>query len=204
MKLVILAAIVAALVPVLTASTDRPSTEGRLVSADRTTAKPKPRKSERCLSSRVAVAYYRQKTWVSQLERGAELADRTPIARGKSCHWSRYAASVHQARARTAHERTERWRQSLADPDVAIEYVFGGYADQAKRVAACESGDTDGDLSPSVVYASNGQYQGMFQMGSSERSIYGHGSTPLEQARAAYAYFVASGRDWSPWACKPY
>jgi hypothetical protein len=97
----------------------------------------------------------------------------------------------------------ERQRRLLADPDYAIEYVFGSYAWQAKRVAACESGDTDGDLSPHAVRATNGQYLGMFQMGDYARSRYGHGYTPLAQARAAYAYFVASGRDWSPWSCKP-
>jgi len=109
-------------------------------------------------------------------------------------------------RARLALERFQerRYVRMQRDPDFVIELVFGSYASQAKRVAACESGDTDGDLSPHVVWAHNGQYLGMFQMGSSERGIYGHGDTPLEQARAAYRYFVASGRDWSPWSCKPW
>jgi hypothetical protein len=74
--------------------------------------------------------------------------------------------------------------------------VFGSYWQQAVAVARCESG-----LS---VWAQNGQYLGLFQMGSSERSIYGHGSTPLAQAIAAHRYFVASGHDWSPWQCKPW
>lgn len=87
-------------------------------------------------------------------------------------------------------------QSAQATPEGAIRHVFGGYAEQALRVAACESGYS--------VWAQNGRYLGLFQMGSSERSTYGHGSTPLEQARAAYAYFVASGRDWSPWACKPW
>ena len=78
----------------------------------------------------------------------------------------------------------------------AIRHVFGSYWQQAVAVARCESG-----LS---VWAQNGQYLGLFQMGSSERSIYGHGSTPLAQAIAAHRYFVASGHDWSPWQCKPW
>ena len=41
-------------------------------------------------------------------------------------------------------------------------------------------------------------------MGSSERTLFGHGNTALEQAVAAHRYFVASGKDWSPWSCKPY
>ena len=81
--------------------------------------------------------------------------------------------------------------------------MFGPYAWQAKRVAACESGDRDGDLSPHVVRATNGQYLGMFQMGSFARSTYGHSSHVLGQVRAAHRYFVDSGKDWSPWSCKP-
>jgi hypothetical protein len=75
--------------------------------------------------------------------------------------------------------------------------VFGDYCAQALRVSRCESGLT--------VTAHNGQYLGLFQMGSSERATYGHHpSSPWVQARAAYRYFVASGRDWSPWSCKPW
>jgi hypothetical protein len=73
--------------------------------------------------------------------------------------------------------------------------VFGRYCDQALRVAHCESRyDTN---------ARNGQYLGIFQMGSWERRTYGHGRTAFDQALAAYRYFRASGSDWSPWTCKP-
>jgi hypothetical protein len=78
----------------------------------------------------------------------------------------------------------------------AIEATFGAYASQAVRVASCESG-----LS---VRASNGQYLGLFQMGSYARSRYGHGPGPWAQSRAAFNYFAASGHDWSPWSCKPW
>jgi hypothetical protein len=80
---------------------------------------------------------------------------------------------------------------------LAIRLVFGPYAGEALAVANCETG---GSYSTS---ATNGQYVGLFQMGSGERAAYGEGSTPLEQALAAYVYFVATGRDWSPWSCKP-
>lgn len=73
--------------------------------------------------------------------------------------------------------------------------VFGRYCQQALRVAWCESRHH--------TWARNGQYLGLFQMGSSERRIYGHGPGPLAQARAAWRYFAASGYDWSPWSCKP-
>jgi hypothetical protein len=81
-------------------------------------------------------------------------------------------------------------------PQKAICHVFGSYCGQALRVARCESGYS--------VNAQNGQYLGLFQMGSSERRIFGHGESALEQAQAAYRYFVRSGRDWSPWSCKPW
>ena len=80
-------------------------------------------------------------------------------------------------------------------PVAAISAVFGPYASQAIAVAQCESG-----LS---VYATNGQYLGMFQMGSYARARYGHSYTAYGQARSAYAYFRDSGYSWSPWECKP-
>jgi hypothetical protein len=94
---------------------------------------------------------------------------------------------------REARLRAAKLRRST--PVEAIRHVFGRYWREAMTVARCESG-----LS---VWAQNGQYRGLFQMGSSERALYGHGATPLAQATAAHRYFVASGRDWSPWGCKP-
>jgi hypothetical protein len=82
-----------------------------------------------------------------------------------------------------------------AGAKVAICKVFGSYCKQALAVAWCES--------KWYVWAVNGQYRGIFQMGEWERRTYGHGSGAWAQARAAYRYFVASGRDWSPWACRP-
>jgi hypothetical protein len=77
-----------------------------------------------------------------------------------------------------------------------IRQVFGRYGDQAVNVADCES--------HLRTWARNGQYLGMFQMGSYARAKYGHHWTsPWHQAKAAYHYFRDSGRDWSPWDCKP-
>lgn len=90
--------------------------------------------------------------------------------------------------------RREARRLAKAPPRVAISEVFGSYAAQAVAVAWCESHLT--------TTARNGQYRGLFQMGSSERRLFGHGDTAHEQALAAHRYFVASGRDWSPWSCK--
>jgi hypothetical protein len=116
-----------------------------------------------------------------------------------SCRYLYWLRALWSARA----DATWRLVVKLRDPEAAIRHVFGRYADEAIAVAACESGDRDGDLSPSVVWARNGQYRGLFQMGSYARSRYGHGDSVLEQARAAYRYFVDSGRTWGPWSCKP-
>jgi hypothetical protein len=85
-------------------------------------------------------------------------------------------------------------RLAKLPPRKAICDVFGSYCEEAVAVAWCES-----RLSPA---AQNGQYRGLFQMGSQERSLFGHGSTAHDQAQAAHRYFVRSGRDWSPWACR--
>lgn len=92
----------------------------------------------------------------------------------------------------------KQWSPVRLSPQQAIRFVFGRYADQAIRVSSCETGGTFS------VYAQNGQYLGLFQMGEYARSTYGHSWTPLGQAKAAYRYFVDSGRDWSPWSCKPW
>ncbi len=75
-----------------------------------------------------------------------------------------------------------------------IRHVFGKYGGQAIKVAYCES--------RLQTTARNGQYLGLFQMGSWERRKYGHGPTALQQARSAFRYFKATGRDWSPWSCR--
>jgi hypothetical protein len=91
-------------------------------------------------------------------------------------------------RAREAHKLAK------LPPRKAICTVFGSHCDEAVAVAWCES--------RLQTTAQNGQYLGLFQMGSYERSLFGHGSTAHDQARAAHRYFVLSGRDWSPWGCR--
>ena len=77
---------------------------------------------------------------------------------------------------------------------VVICKVFKSYCGEALRVSWCES--------KWKTSAQNGQYLGLFQMGKSERATYGHGPGAWAQARAALRYFIASGRDWSPWTCQ--
>jgi hypothetical protein len=110
------------------------------------------------------------------------------------------ATRAKAARARKAIERAAQRRHARAvaalQPQPAICKAFGAYCREALQVARCESGYR--------TTAQNGQYLGLFQMGTSERRLFGHGTTAIEQARAAYRYFVRSGRDWSPWSCKPW
>lgn len=110
-------------------------------------------------------------------------------------------AKAARARAALARRKAQADRERLLasferSPQKAICHVFRSYCGQALRVARCESGYS--------VNAQNGQYLGLFQMGTSERRLFGHGASALEQAQAAYRYFVRSGRDWSPWSCKPW
>lgn len=74
--------------------------------------------------------------------------------------------------------------------DQIILEVFGpDQGPTALRVARCESSMATG--------ARNGSYAGLFQMGSNERSTYGHGPDARSQAEAAYGYFSRAG--WAPW-----
>jgi hypothetical protein len=92
--------------------------------------------------------------------------------------------------------RREARRIAAAPPKVAICDVFGRrYCGQALAVSWCESRHS--------TTARNGQFLGLFQMGSHARRLFGHGRTARQQARAARRYFISSGRDWSPWSCKP-
>lgn len=84
-------------------------------------------------------------------------------------------------------------RRDLDRRACIIRVVFGTEGRTAVRVAWCES-----RLDPN---ARNGQFRGVFQMGSSERRRFGHGRTVLAQARAAKRYHDLSG--WSPWECGP-
>jgi hypothetical protein len=118
----------------------------------------------------------------------------------------------HGAKARTALRRAHRrlarttrrieeirhvlQRRKAYAPKKAICDVFGRrYCGQALAVSWCESRHS--------TAAQNGQYLGLFQMGWNERQLFGHGPTARQQAIAAHRYFVTSGRDWSPWSCKP-
>ena len=110
----------------------------------------------------------------------------------------RRLAMAYRSRAvlRRAVARREARRLAAAPPRVAICHVFGQrHCREALSVSWCESRHS--------TRAQNGQYLGLFQMGSWERQRFGHGATAHAQAKAAHRYFALTGRDWSPWSCKP-
>ena len=78
---------------------------------------------ERCRSARLAVAHYRALTWERQDAREGARADRTPVVRGKTCRWARYAADEWQARARSA-KRTLTRHLSLVSQLTLEDFAF--------------------------------------------------------------------------------
>jgi hypothetical protein len=100
-------------------------------------------------------------------------------------------------KARVRALQAARTLQAHRGTQATIRLVFWNHGDEAVRVSDCETGGTFSTT------AQNGQYLGLFQMGDYARGAYGHGPTVLEQALAAYRYFVASGYSWGPWECKP-
>jgi hypothetical protein len=111
---------------------------------------------------------------------------------------AKHRAALERTRAVLGARRRARQRAILLArrPESVVCRIFRGHCKQALQVARCESGFS--------TTATNGQFLGLFQLGSSERRLFGHGTSAKAQAKAAYRYFVTSGRDWSPWSCKPW
>jgi len=168
--------------------------------ANKTTAKV----ATKCPGLVEGMYYYRRKTHHWEIKLNVTYTKSTfNASKIRSCAYTKWVAHRWMKRAHVMRVRYAKWLHnhrtrylSNASPQAVICSVFGPYCSQAIAVANCEGG-----FSP---YAQNGQYLGTFQMGAHERAIYGHGYTIYEQAKAAYAYFVDSGSNWSPWSCKPY
>jgi hypothetical protein len=153
--------------------------------------------------SRAVVRFFGNHRWLLQHPRFQREARRQlTLHRAKVRRVERRVADLRRelrALQRAERRRAAAKRKAAAlarTPQGAICSVFKGHCREALAVARCESGYS--------TAAQNGQYLGLFQMGSFARARYGHGPTALVQARAAYRYFVESGRDWSPWSCKPW
>lgn len=138
--------------------------------------------------------FFKRHTWLFDDPRfRTEARRQVKLHRRSLIRAQRNVASIRIAIRRSAQRRHLAIRK--APPRSAICTVFGRYCREALAVARCESG--------LQTTARNGQYRGLFQMGWNERRLFGHGTSAFEQARAAHRYFVRSGRDWSPWTCKP-
>jgi len=146
--------------------------------------------------NRQVLRYFANHAWLLKDPRFAAEARRQITAHRKSLAAAQRRLAA--LRSRAAHKRVVRRLASAhaRTPESAICRVFGPHCREALRVARCESGMRTG--------AVNGQYLGLFQMGTQERRLFGHGDSAEEQARAAHRYFVVSGRDWSPWSCRPW
>lgn len=140
---------------------------------------------------RGTVRFFENRPWLLRSKRHGAAA-RASKRRAEK-HLARAQRDVRKLR-RKIRLREERRLRKLP-PKAAICTVFESHCREAISVAWCES-----RLDPN---ARNGQYLGLFQMGSYARTLFGHGPTPHDQAEAAHAYFVRSGKDWSPWSCKP-
>ena len=149
-------------------------------------------KLEAARTYRSTIRFFTSHRWL--LSSAEHRADAEPAVRRARTRLQRVTKNI--AAIRRVLRRREAHRLASVRPKVAICDVFGRrYCGQALSVSWCESRhSTD---------AQNGQYLGLFQMGSSERRLFGHGASARMQAAAAHRYFVVSGRDWSPWSCKP-
>jgi hypothetical protein len=144
---------------------------------------------------RQVLRFFANHKWLLNDPRFAAEARRQIAAHRRSLAAAERQLETHRARAKR--KRTIRRLASVApeNSEAVICRVFGPHCGEAIRVARCESGlRTD---------AVNGQYLGLFQMGSQERRLFGHGPSAAEQARAAHRYFVYAGQTWGPWSCRP-
>jgi hypothetical protein len=95
---------------------------------------------------------------------------------------------------------------AASDTTSIIRQVFGGYSDQAIRIATCES-----SMNPNATnsYAiGNSHAEGLFQIlypstwyGTSEANASPY--DPVANTRAAFEIFQRDGYSWREWECQP-
>ena len=176
------------------ATQDQPAEAPRKATQERaeTLEERLERKLDAARKHRGTIRFFRNRRW---LLGSAEHSNDAGVALQRAERRLAQLARTITALRRTLRAREAR-REGAMPPRAAICDVFGRYCKQAVAVAWCESRLT--------TTAQNGQYLGLFQMGSYARQLFGHGRSARDQAAAAHEYFVRSGRDWSPWSCKPW
>lgn len=143
-----------------------------------------------CAAARRELVDRRAATWRWQRTLGvAKSSTRHPERWVRGCAYVRWLKALW---AQRADQLWRTWSRLQWDVEFAIEWVFPAAEEaKAKAVAWCESKFSR--------RAQNGQYFGVWQMGSSERERFGHSTTAIGQTLAAKRYFDLSG--WSPWSC---
>lgn len=117
-----------------------------------TVVKRASQKAVRCESNRRAVPYYRTKTWERQAMRHAGLADRTPLIRGRSCHWVDYAVTEWKARSAAARNAYEEWWKSVGQTIRRLDSILAGHRMAGTGVYLERSGRRHG-VSPFFMVA---------------------------------------------------
>jgi hypothetical protein len=145
---------------------------------------------------RQTLRFFANHSWLLTDPRFSAEAKRQVAAHRTSLRVAERFLALHRRHAHRKPRLARRLASARPEaPASAICRVFGPYCHEALAVARCES--------HLRIVAQNGQYLGLFQMGLLARQVFGHGDSAEEQARAALRYFIASGREWSPWSCRP-
>jgi hypothetical protein len=145
---------------------------------------------------RQVLRFFANHPWLLEDPRFAAEAKRQIAVHRKSLAAAERFLAAHRRPATRTRRPTRRLAAARPETTSAtICRIFGPRCNEAVQVARCES--------RLHTTAQNGQYLGLFQMGSLARQLYGHGDSAEEQSRAALRYFLASGSNWSPWSCRP-
>jgi hypothetical protein len=141
-----------------------------------------------CPHARRAVSHFRALTWARQKARGGELADRTPVVRGRSCTWARLAAQTWKARARSARRAWERWwrlHPKLSGETPWHVSMRNPVNRNLIRLAICETGGINGGQ-PLWTHH-NSVYSGALGFAHSTWAHWRHYVKPLPPPVAAHA-----------------
>jgi len=149
------------------------------------------------------VQFFREATWRWQDLRFTARADRTPIVRGKTCRWARYAASQWQARAKAARKAYERFWRDRGRIIVLLERGVAG-TPMAGTGAILERWGRKYGVSPFFIVAvaatessrgeaacSNNHYN-VWGLASCSGSWYVPSFGSWDEAIGFYAHFLAS------------
>lgn len=156
-----------------------------------------PQETSRVVSLRHSIVAHRAATWRFQDLMGVPHTRASHVVgRSRSVPFLRWANGLWNNRQKVARRNLAELRRSTSPSVVPrlICVVFGpAECSEGRRIAWGESRDE--------TWAANGQYLGLFQLGSGERASYatiGY-SSAYQQIVAAHNLYRARG--WEPWTC---